>query len=269
MQKFTIFTIILSTIVVTIITELVVQDYLQRVYNPTALQASTLGADNFESFVTPVNESEETKSPTETLIEKLQENDLKSDDSDQDTESLTEKLDNIRPSSRDEVIDQELTDNATLLSRVDTLLPALQLPGVALQKSAYQNKLFQLISTAEIDFAETAFATLQVDQEIIGSVYEFKARTEIDAEKAFDDIRILANSFPNISTNQTNQFGDKSFYINHLVKVGEVFVVVQRDDRIFAFAYKKDYHESFKTFFGVLFSALTLHLESDFLLIFA
>jgi len=254
MQKFTIFTIILSTIVVTIITELVVQDYLQRVYNPTALQASTLGADNFESFVTQVSESDSAKTPTETLIEKLQETALNPDDySDQDTRLLTEKLDNIRPSSRDEVIAEELTDNATLLSRVDTLLPALQLPGVALQKSTYQGKLFQLISTAEIDFAETAFGTLQVDQEIVGSVYEFKARTEIDAEKAFDDIRILANSFPNISTNQTNQFGDKSFYINHLVKVGEVFVVVQRDDRIFAFAYKKDYHESFKTFFGVLF----------------
>ncbi len=251
MQKFTIFTIILSTIVVTIITELVVQDYLQRVYNPTALQTSTLGTNSFESYITPTKDPEAEKSTTETLIEKLRENDLNKDDN--ESESLAEKLQNIRPSSRDEVIKDEVSDNEILLERIDTLLPALQLPGVKLQKANYQNKLFQLISTSEIDFTETAFATLQIDQEVIGSVYEFKSRTEIDAEKAFDDMRILANSFPNITTNQTNQFGDKSFYINHLVKVGEVFVVVQRDDRIYAFAYKKDYHESFKTFFGVLF----------------
>lgn len=252
MQKFTIFTIILSTIIITIVTELVVQDYLQRVFGQSAsvMQANTFGAENFEDFVVPTKDVN-TVSPAENLIQKLKNSAATTQTT--DSSSLTSKLDSLQKNDDKPLTNTNNTVNSSGLSRIDALLPALQIPELKMIQSSYQDRLFQLINTSNIDFTDTQFATLQVQDNVIASVYEFKTRTEIDAEKAFDDIRILANSFPNISSNQTNQFGDKSFYINHTVKVGEVFVVIQRDDIIYAFAYKKDYHESFKTFFGILF----------------
>lgn len=252
MQKFTIFTVIISTIVITVIAELVIQDYLQKLYNPgTALQANTLGQT---AYVAPFknNTQEASDSNLDELKQRLQDLAQKNTpDTNTDSDAVTDTAESeLRPSSRQEI----LNNNAIIpFERVESLLPALQIPDLKIDKQAYNKRLFQLIDTSSINFAAESFGLILSRQDTIGSTYEFSLLTSVDAENAFDEIRILANSFPNIDTNQTNQFGDRSFYINHLVKVGEVFLVVQQENQIFAFAYKKEYHETFKTFFGVLY----------------
>lgn len=241
MQKFTIFTIILSTLIITVIAELVVQDYLQKVYSPStqSLQANTLGTSNFDDFIAPFTAETKEDSNASELADRIKALIPKSSDSENDTTSTAEVIvqdTNIKP-----------------FARLIQLSPAMQINGLNYQESAYNNKLFQLIDTTTLTLSKTSFANIQVDNTIIGSAYELESRTSVDAEQNFDEIRILANSFPNIDTNQTNQFGDRSFYINHLVKVGEVFLVVQKGTTIYAFSYKKDYHETFKTFFAIFF----------------
>lgn len=254
MQKFTIFTIIFSTLVITIIGELVVQDYLQKVYNPSSLQANALGAGDIQDYVAPfdaASDQTEEQSSVAELTARLQElaNNTNPDSTKEDSSQETD-ADSVRPNSREELIN---ANSEQPFERIESLLPALQIEGLALSKDSYNQRLFQLIDTSSLDFVSTEYAVLNQNDQAVGSAYEFELRTAVDAENAFDEIRILANSFPSIDTNQTNQFGERSYYINHLVKVGEVFLVIQDQNKIFAFAYKKEFHEKFKTFFGVVF----------------
>jgi hypothetical protein len=228
MQKFTIFTVILSVIIITIIAELVVQDYLQKVYSPL-VQTNTLGTSNFDDFIAPFADKAEEDTGTQELADRIKE---------------------LIPSTTNNSIEVVASKP---FDEIIKLAPALQIPNLAFEQVTYENRLFQLIDTTSLNLSGAAAADINVGSAAIGSSYELKSRTPVDAEKNFDEIRILANSFPSIDTNQTNQFGDRSFYINHLVKVGEVFLVVQQDAVIYAFSYKKEYHETFKTFFGVLF----------------
>jgi len=242
MQKFTIFTIIFSTIVITIIAELVVSDYLQKLYaNPQNLQASAISSSNFENFVAPFEQQDVEQSETAELARRLQQ--IAGTQTPVAEQDLSQA-----PIEQNVATAPTISTQTAPLTRVSNLLPALRIQGLQLSPKVYDNRLFQLISTEALDATRSTFATLDIDQEVMGSVYEFLFRTPVDAENAFDEIRILANSFPNIDTNQTNQFGDRSFYINNLVKVGEVFLVVQKDNYVYAFGYKRDSHETFKTF---------------------
>jgi len=239
MQKFTIFTIIVSTLIIAIVAELVIQDYLQKLNNTGTLQANVFGS----SYIAPYESEQQGPGQTESSEAIIE---------------LNKRLQEIasanpQPTLPSAETGAEQTEVYTPFSRVQTLLPALQIPGLSLVPAVYDQRLFQLIDTTPLRIQNANYAVLEVENGTIGSVYEFVFRTTVDAENAFDEIRILSNSFPNIDTNQTNQFGDRSYYINHLVKVGEVFLVVRKDNIVSAFAYKKDYHETFKTFFGVLY----------------
>jgi hypothetical protein len=238
MQKFTIFTIILSTLIIAIVAELVIQDYVQKLNSESLLQANTFGS----SFVAPYNNAEESLEPENTALAEL-------------NKRLQEIATNNSSASEitEDTTSPETIEPAIPFSRIQTLLPALRIEGLELTSATYNQRLFQLIDTTPLDIPTVNYATLDTDSDTVASVYEFTFRTSVDAENGFDEIRLLANSFPNIDTNQTNQFGDRSYYINHLVKVGEVFLVVRQENLVTAFAYKKEYHDIFKTFFGVLF----------------
>lgn len=248
MQKFTIFTIIFSVIVISITTELVIQDYLQKLYPPAStLQTNTLN-DDFGVFYeddTPVEPKTE-EQPVETEEEPAEQ------PSEEELKDRTERVKEILDRRRGVEEDPEEDKGINSSVRVRTLLPALSIEGVQLKNLNYPGKMFQIIETESLDAAEIAYGVFQLESGTIGSMYELRFRNELRAEEAYTLIKAQAASFEGIETNETDQFGESSFYINNIVKVNEVFVVFHQDNYIYAFAYKKDYHEVFKAFFAVL-----------------
>jgi hypothetical protein len=243
MQKFTIFTIIFSVLIITITAELVVQDYLQKLYpNPEALQSNALNANNFEDYLdTNTDEPENLKSRVEELLDSEP-----TDDEQEDSVSPLQELSNELNQTDSE---QDLLPSAVSV-RVETLLPALDIDSVQYAEKEYLNKLFQLIDTTKMPIDRSAYGLFTVNGTTIGSVYEYRGKTELDAEAIYSQIKADSDAYPEITVNETNQFGESSFYINHIVKVGEVFVVFQKDNYVYAFAYKKDLHDKFREFFA-------------------
>ena len=120
------------------------------------------------------------------------------------------------------------------------------------RESDYPGKLFTLIDTEDLDARSIQYGVFTVNDTVIGSSYEMQFKTELDAEKAYRTLIVRGNNLQGIEANETNQFGERSFYLNNPVKVGEVFVVFQQDNLIYAFGYSNTLHEKFKAFFGVL-----------------
>jgi hypothetical protein len=132
MQKFTIFTVIFSVIVISITTELVIQDYLQKIYPPAnVLQANSLSNDFgvYYEDNTPV----EPKPKTEEIQNETPIDEITTDEDLKDrTERVKEILDNRRGTQEEPEQDTQ-TSLATSI-RVKTLLPALTIEGVQLQE---------------------------------------------------------------------------------------------------------------------------------------
>jgi hypothetical protein len=257
MQKFTVFTIIFSVIVVTIVAELVIQDYLEKVYPPAgSIQASAITGDEFEFFYPDEQDAESTDPETEQaeeepeqestnkVLEILEEN--RSDDQDE----AEETPDDARESAEEEP--DQFSLEAETSARIDTLLPALNIPNVEYKPGIYNGKLFNLVSTDSIAVKESVYGFFEVDGDNLGNFYEFEMKNTLLAESNFKKLKTLFEEFPEITANQTNQFGDTSFYINHASKVDLVYVVIQKDNFIYAFGYQSQFHETFKSFFGVL-----------------
>ena len=119
MQKFTIFTIIFSVIVVSITAELVIQDYLQKLYPPAeTLQADSITREDFEVFVPDTSEPA-AEDPEE-------------DDPEEEEDRVTSKV--------KEILDRKKAENtlssADETSSVKLLMPALNVDGVKLDRKS-------------------------------------------------------------------------------------------------------------------------------------
>lgn len=258
MQKFTVFTIIFSVIVVTIVAELVIQDYLEKVYPPAgSIQANVTGADDFEFFYPDETESNQDESDEEATDEE-QDTETEEESTNKVLEILEETREDEPEDSRESAADEtpsqdtEFDLDAPKSARIQTLLPALNIPNVEYKPGTYNGKLFNLVSTDTIATKESVYGFFEVDGDILGNFYEFEMKNTLLAESNLKKLKSLFEEFPEITANQTNQFGDSSFYINHSVKVDQVFVVIQKDNFIYAFGYQNQFHEVFKSFFGVL-----------------
>jgi len=246
MQKFTIFTIIFSTIVLTIVAELVLQDYLQKIYPPAeALQASVTTQDDFEFFYpdTEKNEEEgaqESNEDTKTVLEILEDN----------RESAEEVEKTVETSGINEKEGAPSLE-FTISTRVNQLLPVLDIENIKYAPGTPDGNLWGIIDISDLSIKESVLGFFEVE-DVIGSFYELETKNPLISDAIFEELKSRFGEFKEIEIHQTDQFGEKSFYINHSVKVGEVFLVMKSDNYIYCFGYQKQYHEKFKSFFDIL-----------------
>lgn len=104
------------------------------------------------------------------------------------------------------------------------------------------------IKPNEDDFSVIS-AVFNKDDETIATIFEFQPETEATTAKIFSTLfsklrdNITEEQKEDINLNQTNSFGDHSFYFNNKQYEEMVFLVVKSADKILAFEYKKENHE--------------------------
>jgi len=162
MQKFTIFTVIFSVIVLTITTELVVQDYLQKLYPPPgSVQASTLGDDDFGVFYNENGEAIGSEGET------TPEDDLQ----DSEEEPRTSKVREILNEQREEDVESTIGVASGGSIRIKTLLPAVNVAGIKFEDSDYPGKLFHLIETSDLEIEEISYGLFKLNSFLYANAY--------------------------------------------------------------------------------------------------
>lgn len=204
MNKFTLFTLFLSSIIVVIVAEIMVNEYLRT---PYSLEAA---ANIFQA--------QQTVQSTGT--------------------GTTQAKQAVAVSSG---------------SLSPALLQKAGFQNYTFQSVPYAGKLLDRIAFADLNFIPTFESHLMKNQVArVASFYEFNPGSLQSAKEVYDLIKQKCTGEIGVILNETNSFGEASFYVNYFEFPEKVFLVFRKGTKVFAFTYNKELHSSAGTLAGLL-----------------
>lgn len=229
MNKFTIFTVIISVVIIATISELMVSDYLGVI---TKQDLKTNVTEALDEGSAGIQTPEEAASNEVILEEKVAEP--------ISTEKVPVKKEN----------EEETFDPSVAVTQED--LEKAGLSGLTLQSSVFDGKIFQVVDVSDVNVPVTEYHVVD-DKNVYGIIFSawFYQNTEA-AQNFYELLKERSQLVDNVSVNETNQYGDASFFFNDAKRVGTAFLVVRIDNRVYAVSYPKASHESYKQFIGQL-----------------
>ena len=232
MQKFTIFTIILTVSVVTVAADLAVRKY----FGDEGLQTSTLSAEQ---------ESEPAESQNPQQASQEPEQQFEPQDSQlQDTQDAQ---------SQNQFFDETQAAPVVVSNISQSLIAQAGFSGT-LSEEFFNGKVFQLLDITKTPVDGISFYEITQEDAPVASIAEITLRDEIRALQLYILLQNKTKPYIDLSLNETNAYGERSFYINHARKADEAFLVVKIGNRLYAFAYLKNYHLYIKSIINLLFN---------------
>lgn len=223
MDKFTIFTIILAVSVITITADLAARDYFAK--------------QSKSSVISAPEDMEETKTEKPATIKDFEPEDM-----------LPIK------EVEESIVSEEHFDSSPLFVSAITERTMKQagFSGV-LKEEQFNGKVFQLLDITKIPVTAINFYKILEDASSVASVAEIALPDEIRALQMYVLLQNKTKTYIDLSLNETNAYGDRSFYINHSKKPDEAFLAVKIGKTIYAFAYVKTYHPQIKKLLQLLY----------------
>lgn len=240
MHKFTLFSIIFSFIVIVVVIELVTNDYLAgyqqaRYFGfgslPTIDQSdSTQPATLSNSFI-PIDDSIELMPPDE-------------------VDSTTEEEGGSE-------LDREATQDETGLSLLSKITPELfEQAGFeepTLEKVDFNGLIFQKLGVPEDGGEQVLKYNVFSKDDFVVGVYEALFGNKKLTGTFYDLLVKSGESVPDMQLNQTNSFGEASFYLNKSVGENErVLLVVKFGNGVYGFEYPHASHTKVKKLIELL-----------------
>lgn len=229
MNKFTIFTIILVVSVVTVAVDLAARDYLAK-----NGQANVMGEE-----ISPVIANSDSSSENH-----------ESSDQNVEVEKPTPEIQIPPPVTSDSVANVVPQPSATVNQEK---IKSAGFTGVLTEKH-FNGKVYELLDITKIAVDAIGFYELVQDGGPIASITEIALKDEIRALQMYVLLQNKTKTYIDLSLNETNAYGDRSFYINHSKKPDEAFLTVKIGRMIYAFAYVKTYHPEVKKLIQLLAS---------------
>jgi hypothetical protein len=224
MSKFSIFTLFLASIIVVIIAELLVNEYVKDPYG-THLQANVLGAG--QTVSQQVNTS---KSPTLSQQSGLNPGGVSDSGG---LQKAAKKFNSI-----------EFETVKTAGFNNNEILQIVPFSGV----------LFGIVDISEFKSVPVIQNNLlQNNRSEIAIFYQFQAKDAALANEVYSYLKNKSMSLMGATINETNSFGTASFYLNSLSEKTKSFLVVKQKENVYALAYLKEYHPLVKQLIPLLF----------------
>ena len=232
MHKFTLFTVILSIITVSIVIDIVANGYsLSKDYIPPKDQSTSEFVDDTElkdKIVTPeersgikipVDKSEATASdmPTDAAA----------------TGNTTDGTVSLFSSAENDAITPELLAKVGIK---DGKVKTSSADKPFLQAITFEKNIKTGLKVVNIfDF-----------EEYLGTIYALHFGTIEDSKKFYSDLKTESLALSGADIRETNTFGDASFYLNQEGKTKTAFSVVRIGADIYGFEYPHSSHQIFK-----------------------
>lgn len=123
-----------------------------------------------------------------------------------------------------------------------------------LQRVPFDGKIFGSLDVSDFNRGDALeYNLLENNRDIAAQIVEFDGKTEVDASQFYSLLKQKAGLQKGASMNETNQFGENSFYLNFPDKKTSVFLVVKGGKYVYALAYQKDLHPLVKMLLNLLF----------------
>lgn len=267
MRKFTAFTLLLTVIIVVVLAEFLINDYLPELKTknesgddlqltlPESLdlnkstQTSILGADVDYSKISD-NMTIPSDIPSEILPENLDAIPLPLP-----TEEFSDIEIPLNGESADGVSDFE-DENFTSFSqnvfiREDQIKSA-GFTGAYLEDEPYDGYLFKTIYIDDLKDLEVSKTAIRTSDSLLAKVYVFQVGGLTSVSEIYEVLKMRASEGLDIEINETNEFGNASFYMNDSRRQDTTFLTVKIGSILYGFSYPKEYHPQMKNLITLL-----------------
>jgi hypothetical protein len=148
---------------------------------------------------------------------------------------------------------QNAAATASEASLSASILQQAGVPGAELQTAAFSGKLFGRIDLTNLGAVKAVESHLTKNQAArLASFYEFSPGSEQAAKEFYELLKQRCQTEIGVIINETNGFGQSSFYVNYYEFPEKVFLVFRKGTRVFGFNYNKDLHEAVTKLIGLL-----------------
>ncbi|MFH1534049.1 MAG: hypothetical protein ABID64_03900 [Nitrospirota bacterium] len=265
MKRFTVFTVILTVIIVVVLSEVVVNDYLPRFKKDTGTdemaldlpysldlasgQANVLGADvdfskipdsnypDMEYEEISLNDSTEDllRVPEETFDDSLLE--VPSDPT--PTYVATE-------SDISDFEDDNFVSFSTNVFIREDMIKSAGFAGAYLENEAHDGYLYKTIYLDDLPDVEVSKYAIRTEDSLFAKVYVFQVGGLSSVSEVFEVLKMRATAGLDIEVNETSDYGDEAFYMNDSRRSEVAFLTVRMGAVLYGFSYPKDYHSQIK-----------------------
>lgn len=235
MGKTNLFTLFITVIAVVIIAEVLVNEY------------GTIG-DGAASILAP-DQEQETSDDSEPSSHdwNVDFDELTGEGSDTEEEtpgtiSFDDAAESFGADSRD--ADEDVSEASQVKAEISFGLIGLSgFQNVTLQRVPFSGILFERIDLRDFQSVPVVQQNLlQNNKERIAMMYEFHGDNELLANEVYLYIKEKARAGLNVGVNETDDYGDGSFYVNYTDISGSAFLVVKIRESVYALTYEKGLH---------------------------
>lgn len=283
MRKFTVFTFVLTVITVVVVAEYVVNEYLPGLKKDSSEQVVSLDevplpteinipkdVDLSKTMETNIFGSdlgtEEILLGDENILpDALTETDLSFDTLPLDDSALPSLEEDLliedtpivrknEPSTAGEFDFEDENFNSfspSVLIREDHVRSA-GFSDAVLENEVYDGYLFKSIFVDDLTGVKINKYAIKTTITMFAKVYAFESDALDSSELVFDALKTKISSGLDVTVNQTDEFGDASFYMNDLRRSNVAFLTVRIGDYVYAFSYPKEYHAQIKNLVTLL-----------------
>lgn len=246
MNKLTVFTVVLSIVVVAVVSEVLFNNYLSNVEEG---KVDVLTTQSPHPSLTKAAEGD-VKAADSVSIEG---DDLQKLIEGSDIESVPETKANEDELDVDKLLAEDSTKNEQadieILSTsevgiTDESLKLAKFPNATLVTASFDGKLFQTADVSDLNI-EVKKQYVANNSEVFGAIYSFSVDEGMQNE-LYRILRERAAFGTSVEINETNTFGDNSFYMNDSKRETTAFLVIRKGVSFYAFAYPKEFSQYFK-----------------------
>ena len=261
MQKFTVFTVILTILVVVVSAETFANKYLPsltkaditspgstdqltlpkelnlatedtaKILSGTDLNSGLLGIENIETGIT-----NSTEIPTEEPL--TTDTSVTATSGSFDIESFSDNTPNTTVASTSYLNDTMILNSGFI--------------GAHMETEDNDGTLYKTIDLTDLKGIKVEKYTVTDDTNTFAKIYviSFDGTTVLD--DTYNVLKLRASQILDAQLNETNEFGLGSFYMNDVRRSGVAFLTVKISDKIYGFTYPKQYHPQIKNLVSLL-----------------
>lgn len=268
MRKFTVFTLILTVVIVVIVSDLVVNKYLPALREGGSLgelvlslpenldlsksiETNVLGdvGEREETFdVAPETESDADSDTNAALTEvEYVEYSLNEQAYREESSAISE----VTLPSAEETGDFEDESAATVTYSPNVYIRDEQIKSAGfreayLEEESHGGFLYKTVFFGDLVDMDVDKVAVRSSDELMAKIYVFKVGLSSDRDAVFEVLKVRAKESSGVDVNETNDFGNGSFYMNDSRRTNVAFLTVKIGELIYGFSYPKEFHSQVK-----------------------
>lgn len=115
-----------------------------------------------------------------------------------------------------------------------------------LEDEPHDGYLFKTIYVDDLNDVNLLKYAIRTQDALLAKAYVFDSGPLSGIEEVYEVLKVRGSQGLDIEINETNDFGNNSFYLNDTRRSEVAFLVVRYDSLIYAFSYPKNYHAQIK-----------------------